>query len=481
MTTSELMAISPLIVLASTTVAMVLVLAFLRSHRVTLAMALSGLALAVLLLPKVHSPVPRAVGTLFLIDGFSVFYLGLIAGAAMIVALLSFGYLERQEGRKEEFHVLLVSATLGAGAVVCSCHFASFFLGLEVLSVSLYALIAYRRTDLAGIEAGVKYLVLAGASAAILLFGMALVYAELGTMSFSRLVLLATDAGGRHSPMLLVGMAMMMVGFGFKLALVPFHLWTPDVYQGAPAPVTAFVAGVSKGAMFALLLRYLTRMGVHSQTPLLWAFAMIAVASMIAGNVLALMQKNVKRLLAYSSIAHLGYLMVAFLAGGALAGAAVAFYLAAYVVTTLGAFGVVGMLSGPRRDAEEMEDYQGLAWRRPVVAGVFTAMLLSLAGIPLTAGFVGKFHVAAAGVESHLWALVVCLAVNSAIGLYYYLRLVLVMYGAPGESSEARREAGAAAALPITEGVALVALTGLLIFLGVYPAPLVQMIRALLP
>ena len=243
----------------------------------------------------------------------------------------------------------------------------------------------------------------------------------------------APHPAGVHGPPLLAGLVMIISGLGFKLAVVPFHLWTPDVYEGAPAPVTAFIATVSKGAVFALVLRYFTRIDIHAHTALFLIITLIAVASMFAGNLLALLQTNVKRILAYSSISHLGYLLVTVLASGPTAVTAAAFYLAAYFITTLGAFGVVAVLSRPERDADRLEDYRGLVWRRPWLAGVFTAMLFSLAGIPLTAGFVGKFYVVAAGVGSALWLAVVALAINSVIGLFYYLRIVVALFTPAGD------------------------------------------------
>ena len=240
----------------------------------------------------------------------------------------------------------------------------------------------------------------------------------------------------RH-PLLLTGLALTLTGFGFKLGLVPFHLWTPDVYEGAPAPVTAFVATVSKGAMFALLLRYFH--GPGAKGTVFVALSVVAVASMLVGNLLALLQDNVKRILAYSSIAHMGYVLVAFLAGGALAEQAVMFYLAAYFVTTLGALGIVTAISGAERDADRLTDYSGLFWRSPATAGVMTAMMLSLAGIPLTAGFLGKFYVVAAGASATVWWLVIALVVTSVIGLYYYLRVVVIMYQVDASIPASRR------------------------------------------
>jgi NADH-quinone oxidoreductase subunit N len=238
--------------------------------------------------------------------------------------------------------------------------------------------------------------------------------------------------------------------------------------------VAAFVATVSKGGMLELSLRFFTQLDMHASGALFAVFALIAIASMCIGNLLALLQNNVKRLLAYSSIAHLGYLLVAFLASGALAITAVTFYLVAYFVTMLGAFGTVSALSGRDRDADRIADYQGLFWRRPWLAGIFTSTLLSLAGIPLTAGFVGKFYLVAAGVASALWPLVIILVVTSAVGLFYYLRLVAAMYMQPPHDERSV----VASSLSLAGSLVLAALMLLLVWLGVYPAPFIDMIQA---
>ena len=319
------------------------------------------------------------------------------------------------------------------------------------------------------LEAGIKYLILASASAAFLLFGMALIYADTGAMAFSRIRELSLSGSGLA--LLLPGIVLTVTGIGFKLGVAPFHLWTPDVYQGAPAPVAAFVATTSKSAMVALLLRYFYLSGALQYRPVFFVFSIIAIASMFAGNLLALQQRNVKRILAYSSIAHFGYILVAFLAGGTMATGAVSFYLAAYTVTTLAAFGIVTVLSGSGRDADDLEDYRGLFWRRPVIASAFTAALLSLAGIPATMGFLGKFYVLTAGAASAAWLLIIILVVTSVAGLFYYLRIVVTLYSDPPEH--------AAPIQVVSRGGAfiLVVLTILLIWFGVYPTPLLNLIR----
>ncbi len=474
MTAIDLLTLSPLIALAVTAIVIMLVTAFARSHALALILTLIGLATA-LALGFVLSPfAPRQITPLLIVDSYSIFFMQLIFTAGFSVALLAYGYLERQPEPREEFYVMLLLASLGSAVLVASTHFASFLLGLEILSVSLYVLIGYQRGRERGIEAAIKYLILAAASAAFLFFGMALVYAELGTMEFS-LMAAAINGANVHVLLMLTGTSLVAVGVGFKLAVVPFHLWTPDVYEGAPAPVAGFIATVSKGAVFALLLRYVAQT-VSLRSPAynslyLW-FAIVAVASMFAGNLLALLQTNVKRILAYSSIAHLGYLLVAFLAGGNTGVAAVSYYLAAYFVTTLIAFGVITVLSDKSRDADAMADYEGLFWQRPWLALVFAASLLSLAGIPLTAGFVAKFYVVAAGISSALWWLVAILVINSAIGLFYYLRIIVAMY------RDAPRVPLRPPSPSLSGNFALAALVLLLFWFGVYPASLIRAIQA---
>ena len=474
MNAADTIVLLPLILVGTAPVLVLLAIAFCRNHQLVLTLTLAGLVASFVSLLVAAHYAPRAVTPLLVIDRYAVFYTGLILAASFVVALLAFGYLESQEGKPEEFYLLLLLATLGSAVLVSSNHFASFFLGLEILSVSLYPLIAYQRRNPLGIEAGVKYLVLAGVSSAFLLFGMALVYADLGTLLLPEIAVRVAKVA-HPGGMLLTGFGLIIVGIGFKLALVPFHLWTPDVYQGAPAPITAFIATVSKGAMFALLLRYFTQINFQQNRALVVIFAVMAVASMFAGNLLALLQNNVKRLLAYFSIAHLGYLLVAFLASGPLATTAVAYYLVAYFVTTLGAFGIVTVLSGKDGEADTLEDYEGLAWRRPWAAALFTATLLSLAGIPLTAGFVGKFYVLAAGAGSGLWWLLAIMVVTSAIGLFYYLRVVVVMYRL---RPWRRTFSLIKPSLSLAGSVALAALALLLVWLGVYPSPLIRIIQA---
>jgi len=473
MTHHDFTALIPLVILAVAPVAIMILAAIRRSHGIAFALALGGVGLAFLSLPASASSLFAAGAPLLLIDRYALFFIALLLLAGFATLLLGYGYLNIRRGDREEFYILILTALLGASILVSSAHLATFFLGLEILSVSLYALIAYDRVNESGLEAGIKYFILAAFSSAFLVFGMALVYAELGTLSFSRMAVKMAGEGMGH--ILLTGLILISVGIGFKLAVVPFHMWVADVFEGAPVPVTAFIATVSKGAVFALLLRFflpaeMLRGGAPS-----FFLATIAIASMLAGNLLALFQDNVKRLLAYSSIAHMGYLLVAFLTGGPLRATAVIFYLIAYFISSLGAFGVVTVLSGPRWDADRLEDYRGLFFRRPWLAGTFTAMLLSLAGIPLSVGFIGKFIILAAGVGSFLWILVGTFVVTSAIGLFYYLRVLVALYSPLPTAARV-------AAPPMPAGMlALAILTILLLGLGIYPGPLLEAISAIGP
>lgn len=430
MSATALQALVPLMALASAIVLVMLVIAWHRHHGLTAALTALGLLATVASLPVASKVAPQGVTDLLMVDGYALFYGALAVLAALVVVALSFSYLHRWTGRREEWYLLLMTATLGALVLASARHLAAFVLGLELLSVSLFALVGYPTAVARPLEAATKYLVLAGVSSAFLLFGMALVYARFGVLDFATLQAASAPDGGLLLP---AAIALMVIGIGFKLSLVPFHLWTPDVFQGAPAPVAAFLATVSKGAVFALLLRYVQLGGGYQLEPVLGAIALLAIVTMLVGNLLALAQRDLKRLLAYSSIAHFGYLLVALLAGGEFAVESIGFYLAAYFATTLAAFGVVTVLAteggDSHREAEDtdLERYRGLLWRRPLLAVLLVLALLSLAGLPVTVGFVAKFYVIAAGADAGAWTLVGTLVLGSIIGLFYYLRIALVV------------------------------------------------------
>ncbi len=482
MSITDLPQILPLVILAAGAVFGMLTIAVRRSHVMVFVIALVTLVLALVSL-RVWVPIDgEYITALLRFDGYAIFFMGLLFSAAIAVVVMSYGYMRGRPIVREEFYLLVLTAMLGCAVLVSSTHFVSFFIGLELLSVSLYTLIAYSRSRQIDIEAGIKYLIPASTSSALLLFGMSLIYAHTGTMDLFELARLASSPWQRGDLLAFVGAGMILIGIGFKLALVPFHFWAADVYEGAPAPVTALIATASKGAIFALLLRYFGAMHMRTQGPFLLIFTWIAVVSMFVGNYLALRQNNVKRLLAYSSIAHMGYLLVAFLAAGTLAVTAVTFYLLAYFITTLGAFGVITMMSDKEDDFADLAGYRGLARAHPFLAAALSAMMLSLAGLPLTAGFFAKFYAVLAGVRSEMWLLVLVLAANSVISLFYYLRVIIAVYQPVQPASD---EAGivrpriAAPSGSLLGTVVLALLLLALLGIGVYPGPVIRFIESL--
>ncbi len=478
MTSLEISKLMPLIVVLLTPMVVMLYIAVKRNHFITMLLSVLGLLIALALIPATRLVPVTRIGSLLIIDNYALFYFSLIFLAAIFILVPSYSYLEKRfGGNKEEYYLLILTATLGSAILAASSHFATFFLGLEILSVSLYALIAYLRQTNEGIEAAVKYLILAAASSAFLVFGMALVYSQTGTMSFSGVTDFLSKAAD-YNLILVAGIAMMVVGFGFKMALVPFHMWSPDVYQGAPAPVSAFIASVSKGGILALLFRFFAQYDIVQSKPLFIIFGGLAVLSMFGGNLLALMQKNVKRLLAYSSIAHFGYILTAFIAGNHNArftgAGAATFYIVTYFITIIGAFIIVGVLSSKEREAFARSDYKGMYWRHPWLSVAFSAMLFSLAGIPLTAGFIGKYYVLSTGIGNGLWWLVVIMIINSALGVYYYLRVIVEMFSS---ADEEKTDLQASVRVGLMTGIALALLTIALVWLGVYPTGVISAIK----
>lgn len=476
LTTSQLLALLPLLITAATAILVMLAISVRRHHWWSATITVVGLNLALLSLLYVIRFIPQQVTPLLVVDGYACFYMAMVLVATLGCATLAHAYMEGFPGNREEIYLLLILAASGGLVLACARHLAALFIGVELLSVPVYAMAAYAFREKRSLEAGVKYMVLSAVASAFLLFGMALLYAQSGSLAFAEL---GTQIANEtlQGPLLYCGVALMLVGLGFKLSLAPFHIWTPDVYEGAPAPVGAFLATASKVAVFAVLLRFLVTAPATQSATFYTALSVIAGLSILFGNLLALLQTNIKRLLGYSSIAHLGYVLVIVVAGGEMVAEAVGVYLLTYVVTTLGAFGVVALMSSPYHghDADNISHYRGLFWRRPYLTAVLTAMMLSLAGIPITAGFIGKFYVLTVGVDARLWWLLAMVVLGSAIGLYYYLRVMIVSFlSAPGmRRYDAQLHWGQNAG-----GMMVLALTALMFVLGVYPQPILQLIRA---
>ena len=480
MTAIDFQALLPLLVLGAGATLLMLQIAWVRNPGLTGALAALILVLAALSCRFAVAAAPLQVTPLLLADRYALLFCTLFCLAGAVTALLSRDYVSRGD-EPEEFFLLLVLATMGACVLAYAVHVASLLLGLELLSVSLYTLIAYPNKSILPLEAAVKYLVLSGAASATALFGFALLYAATGTLGFSAIGQGLTETVTGQS-ILLPAAVMIFAGLAFKLSVVPFHLWTPDVYDGAPAPVTGFLASVAKGAVFVVLLRLFLDADLFRYYRLVEVTGLLAIFSMVAGNLLALLQTNIKRMLAYSSIAHIGYLLIVLMvctnsANQALAVEAAIYYLIAYTATTIAAFGLLTLIScdPSGRENIQLQQVSGLFWRQPVLACLMLVALLSLAGIPLTAGFIAKFYLVNAAVSGHHWILLFSLVLGSGIGIYYYLRVIHYMARRPGEHGTEHET--------ISDWRGRI-LSGLLIasilLLGIAPESLMQYLRAIL-
>lgn len=421
----------------------------------------------------VHNP-GSAFSGLVAADPFSIFFSHLVGLVAILVILAAAPYLDRERLADAEFYALILFATAGMGVLASAQELLTAFIGLELSSISSYILAGYRRDTLKSGESSMKYFLLGSFATAFFLYGIALVYGVTGTTNLLRM-----DAADPTSTMLKLGLALILIGLGFKVAAAPFQIWTPDVYEGAPTPVTAFFSAGPKAAAFALLLRIFADVPAATQF-WFWAFWILAVLTMFAGNLGALLQTNVKRLLAYSSIAHAGYILVAFAAvtklkgteiGASPAYAAVLFYLLSYALVKVGAFTIVSQFGGAGEKHLQLDDFAGLAERQPFVAAVFSLFLLSLLGLPVTAGFLGKFYIFKAAVDSNLIWLAVLMAINSIIGAYYYIRLIVVMYMREPSPEIA---ATAPARFPLSVNIVLAIAAFGTIFLGLLPSTMLN-------
>jgi len=472
---------APIITVVITVLVVMIAIAMKRSHTVTATLTVVGLNIAlVTLLGQMDGVinsgtlVPNAE-QLFVIDSFAQFNMAIILICALACCTLSYAYLTSLKDNKDELYLLMLLSTIGALLMVTAQNLASFFMSLEMLSVPLYGMLAYTYMRKRSLESGLKYLVLSATASATLLMGMAFIYAETGSLAFKPINMLVGNLF--ESPLLILGAAMMMFGIAFKLSAAPFHMWTPDVYEGAPAPIATFLASVSKVAMMALAVRFLLDTALLALPSVQMLLMVMATLSILVGNLLAVRQTSLKRLLGYSSIAHMGYVLIVIVSIGRAADSISSMYMAVYALTSIGAFGVVTLMSSPYRatgEADELTHYQGLFWRRPILTAVMTIMMLSLAGIPLTAGFITKMFAILAAVQGTNWFLAAMIIIGSAIGLFYYLRVTLTLFKRPKQfiefdvSGQWTIRAG---------GIMIIAVTAVVIFFGVLPNDMIEFAR----
>jgi NADH-quinone oxidoreductase subunit N len=473
----SLRVIAPAAVLAITGfVLMLLDLLPPRGRREHMALVgLAGVVLALIVTILLWGSDATGFQGMTVLDNLSLFATLVIGYATGLVLLESIDYLKRRGMESGEFYILVLFAAAGMVIMAGANDLIVVFLGLETMSLALYVLAGFFRTEIQAGEASMKYFLLGAFASAFFLYGIALIYGATASTNLDKIGA-AVKAGAGRDPLFLIGFALLLVGFGFKISAVPFHMWTADVYEGAPTSVTAFIATGSKAAAFAALLRLLLESLRPLQGEWTWLFWVLAVLSMTLGNIVAIAQQNLKRMLAYSSIAHVGYMLVGIVAGGGLGGGSVLFYLLVYTFTTGGAFGVVLLLERGGEEAVGIGDTAGLATRHPLAALALALFLLSLVGIPPTAGFVGKFYLFGAAVRSGYVWLAVIGVLNSAAAAYYYLRIIVNMYMREPEGTPAVVMPSFAGALAV-----VVALWGV-IQLGLFPAPLFDLAQsAVLP
>jgi NADH-quinone oxidoreductase subunit N len=418
---------------------------------------------------------------LYVLDAYGIFWKLLLIVASALVILMAKAYLKLEEIDLPEFYAFILLSLSGMMVMVSGADLLVIYLGLELMSLSLYVMAGFKRYELRPLEAAAKYFILGSFSSGILLYGISLLFGRTGstTLAGVREGIAALPSG---DPILLLAMSLLIVGFGFKVAAVPFHMWTPDVYEGSPTSVTAYMAVASKAASFAAFIRvFMEALGGLKEE---WRMLLVAVcvATMILGNVVAIVQTNIKRMLAYSSIAHAGYALIGVVVADAFGMASVMLYLAIYAFMNLGAFTVVTMLRRGGLEGDEIDDFTGLAKRNKWVALVMLLFMFSLAGIPPTGGFIAKFYVFMAAVGAHMPALAVLAVVFAAVSAYFYLRVVMVMYmREPGETAGTPGYDVRVVASPATIVVLLVAAIGVIV-LGVFPDQLVKAAQsAILP
>ncbi len=407
-------------------------------------LSIFGLAAALVGAVVAYGDPGPAFQNMLIVDGFATFFRVVVIGVGLLAVLSSVGYLRRENSRGGEFYALILFSIVGQSILASANELIMIFIGLEISSIASYVLAGYLRDDARNNESALKYFLLGSFATAFLLYGVAWIYGSTGS---TNLVVIRRTLLAGSEPVALAGVAaaLIFIGFAFKVSAVPFQSWAPDVYQGAPAPVSAFLSTGPKAAAFAVLLRvFMGAFGPISSTwmPLVWG---VALATMTVGNFAAILQSNIKRLLGYSSIAHAGYVLVAVTANSEIGSAAAMFYLAAYALTNIGAFAVVAYVSRKGEKYVRVDDFAGLAQRQPGMAAMLAIFLLSLIGVPLTGGFFGKFYIFKAALDAHLVWLTVLGLLNSAVAAYYYLRVLVVMYfKEPGEPVEDIPPAGAA-------------------------------------
>ena len=464
----DLIALAPVLVLSVFAMG-VLVLDLWAGKNKTLLMFVSLVGLLMTAISAfAKQPLPAFAFTdSYIVDHLSIFFICIFTLSSALAILLSAEYNERNGMKAGEYYALILLCTVGMIVLASSTDMIMIFLGIEIVSICLYVLAGFRRDDPVSNEAALKYFLLGAFATGFLLYGMTLIYGSTGSTNIFKIAEFI-KTNDSSSPLMLMGIVLLVIGFGFKVAAVPFHMWAPDVYHGSPTPVTAFMAVGPKAAAFAAFFRVFKE-GIPNMAAN-WEILLciVAVLSMFVGNLGAIMQTNIKRMLAFSSISHAGYLIIAVITKSSLAGSGLLFYMLTYAITTFGAFGIVILLGRKGEENLELENYSGLAYKHPVLALSMTVFLLSLGGLPPFAGFVAKFYIFSAAIEEGFVTLVIIAVLNSAISFYYYLKVVVFIY---------MKEPTGQFQISLTPMTLFVVIIGIIgtVELGIYPDPIITL------
>lgn len=449
-------AIGPELILSITAMALLVINVLLKGSGKSIIpyLSLGGLAAAlVYTIDLWGSPAGTAFNRMVAVDNYAFFFKIVFLITAAMTVLMSIRYLQREGFEYGEYYILILFAAVGMMLMASAADLIIVFLGLETFSLALYVLAGFFRTQPKSNESSLKYFLLGAFSTGFLLYGIALIYGATGTTNLKGIYEFARKISLLADPLLLVGMGLLIVGFGFKVASVPFHMWTPDVYEGAPTSITAFMSVGPKAAGFAAFLRVFLYALSSLQADWVWVLWVLAILTMTLGNVVAIAQKNIKRMLAYSSIAHAGYILVAMVAASELGTASILYYLLVYAFMNLGAFAVVILYGRKGEENVLISDYSGMGSKYPLLAAAMAVFMFSLAGIPPTGGFVGKFYIFSAAIKAGYIGLAIIGVLNSAVSVYFYLRVTVMMYMRPAEKEAARLEPSPALVIALVVAV----------------------------
>ncbi len=476
----ELTALSPFLILIASVVIVILSISHNRNHFLIAMLSTFALIATFFSLYLLISIVPINIANLFYVTKYSILYISIILISGISSCVFSYAWLSRYEFNKEEFYLLLLLSTIGAMCLTISSHMSSIFISIELMSLPMFGLIAYSNYVDYTLEASFKYLILSAISSVFLLLGIAWIYAISGNLSVASINHIFLFVSNNEKLVLLFGMIMVLVSFLFKLSLVPFHLWTSDIYQGTPSSILSFFSVSGKVALFSVLLHIFSYNSLISNQALYLILSLISIFSILFGNFMAIFQNNIKRFFGYSSISQLGYLLSILIMlknNYAFSLETVVIYLLNYLFINIAYFGVIQLLSNSSNDIDLISFYKGLFWSKPILSGVLTIVLLSLAGLPITLGFIGKFYILSMIIQNNLWLMSVSFIFGTILGLYGYFRLIINLYLKPSKQSLNYKKFASNIYTNIFSKI-LILLSGfMLLVFGLFPNPLIYLIN----